>query len=138
MQKMHSAVTWDIKRRNMSEICQLEIPCPWQYTKRTSIKWIFCFWWCLSEMSFLFCLFYIWIAYLIGWVDLHISEPHERVWKRSWNFPKVCHLRSPILTRIENVNSWVEFSGISTLIIEIKSLVKAPKRNEAMASDNEV
>ena len=30
-----------------------------------------------------FCLFYIWIAYLIGWVDLHISEPHERVWKRS-------------------------------------------------------
>lgn len=29
-----------------------------------------------------FLLFYIWIAYLIGWVDLHISEPHERVWKR--------------------------------------------------------
>ena len=38
MQKMHSAVTLDIKRRNMSEVCQLEIPCPWQYTKRTSIK----------------------------------------------------------------------------------------------------
>ena len=43
----------------------------------------FLFWMRSVRNVISFYLFYIWIAYLIGWVDLHNSEPHERVWKRS-------------------------------------------------------
>lgn len=68
----------------MSEICQLEIPfMSLAIYKANFYQMIFLFLMMHVRNVISFCLFYIWIAYLIGWVDLHISEPHERVWKRS-------------------------------------------------------